>query len=431
MTVIAFVGAGSVVFTRQLVADLLAFDDLGPVALRLHDIDPERLRVAEGVVHAMAEGRGDVTVAAHGERRAALAGADFVVDMIQVGGIEATRRDLEIPAAHGILQTIGDTTGIGGISRALRTFPVLRGILEDMRVECPDAILLNYTNPMTMNLWWAQAVAPDIAAIGLCHSVYWTVHDLCELVGVDVAAVQHRAAGLNHQSWLLEWTLDGEDLYPRLAERIAGDEQLRRRVRVEMLRRIGRFPTETSEHSAEYLPWFLHHPEQRERFRLEPLEYVGISEQNLAEFEDLRRRLDTGTLEAVAQEDAAEYAPQVIHSIVTGTPREIHGTVPNAGLIDSLPEAAVVEVPVRVDASGLAPVAMGALPPACAAVNQPMAHVAALTVRGALEEDATLVRQALLVDPNASASVPPETAWRAFDELVGSQGSLLPSWVGA
>ena len=426
MTRIAFMGAGSVVFTRQLIADLLGFDDLGPIEVALHDIDRQRLDVAEGTARQLAERFGrPLSVSAHLDRREALAGADFVIDMVQIGGVEATRRDLEIPARHGLLQTIGDTTGVGGVFRALRTFPFLSALTADMRELCPDAVLLNYTNPMAMNIWWASVVAPDISALGLCHSVYWTAHDLAELVGVPVDETVHRAAGVNHQSWLLEWTHEGRDLYPLLEQKIADEPELRRRVRVEMFRRVGFYPTETSEHSSEYLSWFLRSPEQIERFRLEPLEYLGISDDNVAEYHRAQEALRTGS-PLPLEGGASEYAPQVIHSLVTGTPREIHANVPNAGLIDNLPHGAVVEVPTLVGADGIAPVAMGALPLACAAINRPYVSVAELTVEAMRTGDPRLLRQAVLVDPNASSTLTPEQIWQLCDELVEAHGDLLP-----
>jgi len=426
MTRIAFMGAGSVVFTRQLIADLLGFDDLGPLQVALHDIDPQRLDVAEGTARQLVERFGrPVTVTAHLDRREALAGADFVIDMVQIGGVEATRRDLEIPARHGLLQTIGDTTGVGGVFRALRTFPFLSALTADMRELCPDAVLLNYTNPMAMNIWWASVVAPDVRALGLCHSVYWTAHDLAELVGVPVDETVHRAAGVNHQSWLLEWTHEGRDLYPVLEQVIADDPELQRRVRVEMFRRVGYYPTETSEHSSEYLSWFLRSPEQVERFRLRPLEYLGISDENVAEYHRAQEALRTGADLAI-EAGAAEYAPQVIHSLVTGTEREIHANVPNAGLIDNLPQGAVVEVPTLVGAEGIRPVAMGSLPVQCAAVNRPYVSVAELTVEAMRTGDPRLLRQAVLVDPNASSTLTPEQIWQLCDELVEAHGDLLP-----
>lgn len=428
---IAFVGAGSVVFTRQLVSDLLRFPEFSEVHLALHDIDADRLSVAEGSTRRVAAQLGaSPEVSASTDRREALAEADFVINMIQVGGVEATLRDLEIPARHGLLQTIGDTTGVGGIFRALRTFPVLEGITADMRELCPDAWLLNYTNPMAMNVWWASVVAPDIKVAGLCHSVYWTAHDLAKLAGVPVERTRFRAAGINHQSWLLEWEHEGESLYPRLREAIRRDPGLERRVRVEIFRRLGYYPTETSEHSSEYLPWFLRSPEQIERYRLTPLEYADISRANLAQLEETRRLLASGE-DFPLENDASEYAPQIIHSLVTGEQREVHVNVPNRGLIDNLPQGAVVEVPAIVDASGLTPVAMGALPPQCAAVNQSYASVCGLTVEAARQDDPVLVRQAALVDPNTSSVLTPEQIWALCNELVTAHVNLLPETLRA
>ncbi|KRC43146.1 alpha-glucosidase/alpha-galactosidase [Oerskovia sp. Root22] len=426
MVRIAFIGAGSVVFTRQLVSDILRFPELAGVHLALHDIDVERLSMASASAQRIAEQLGATAeVSATTDRREALAGADFVVNMVQVGGVEATLRDLNIPARHGLLQTIGDTTGVGGIFRALRTFPVLEALTEDMRELCPAAWLLNYTNPMAMNVWWASVVAPDIKVAGLCHSVYWTAHDLAALVGVPVEETQFRAAGINHQSWLLEWTHRGESLYPRLREVIARDPELERRVRVEIFRRVGYYPTETSEHSSEYLSWFLRSADQISRYRLTPLEYADISRANLAQLDETRRILAAGE-NFLLQEGASEYAPLIIHSLITGTRREVHVNVPNVGLIDNLPQGAVVEVPAIVDGSGLQPIAMGSLPPQCAAVNQPYASVASLTIEAARRGDPLLIRQAALVDPNTSSTLTPEQIWAVCNDLVTAHGDLLP-----
>lgn len=430
MPQIVFLGAGSVVFTRQLLADLFRFDDLPALRIVLHDIDAERLRVAQGTAEQVAARFGrSADIVATLDRRQALAGADFVINMIQVGGIDATRVDLEVPAAAGLLQTIGDTTGVGGVFRALRTFPVLSGIAADMLELCPDAWFLNYTNPMAMNVWWMSVVAPSIKTVGLCHSVYWTVHDLCELIGVPMEGTHYRAAGVNHQAWLVEWSRDGEDLYPRLRAEIERDPELLRRVRVEIFRRIGFYPTETSEHSSEYLDWFLRSPEQIERFRLQPLEYLGISEENVAEFEHARAALAAGEpLEL--EEGAAEYAPQVIHSILTGTERVIHANVVNHGLIDNLPAGAVVEVPSRVDADGVHPLPFGAVPVQGAALNRTYLSVAELTIEAAKTGDPELVRRAVLTDPNASSSLTPEQIWALCDELTARHAALLPVALG-
>ena len=426
MVSIAFSGAGRVVFTRQLVADILRFPELAEVRLVLHDIDPERLAVAEATARQVDRQLGGrATVVASADRRAALDGADFVVNMIQVGGVDATIADLEIPARHGLRQTIGDTTGVGGIFRALRTFPVLTELAADMRELCPGAWLLNYTNPMAMNVWWLSVVAPELKVAGLCHSVYWTAHDLAELVGVPVEETRYRAAGVNHQAWLLEWEHDGQDLYPALRDRIRADPELERRVRVEIFRRIGYYPTETSEHSSEYLSWFLRSDAQIDRYRLQPLEYVGISRENLAELDRARATLAAGG-ELELEDGASEYAPQIIHSLVTGTHREVHVNVPNRGLIDNLAQDAVVEVPAVVDGAGLVPVPMGNLPVQCAAVNQAYVSVGRLTVEAARTGDPRLVRQAALLDPNASSTLTPEEIWAVCDELTAAHGNLLP-----
>ncbi|WP_144794467.1 alpha-galactosidase [Microbacterium paludicola] len=432
MPSITFLGAGSVVFTRQLLTDLLRFDDLPVLDIALHDVDANRLEVARlTALNVARQLDREVRVTASLDRREALTGADFVINMIQVGGIDATKVDLELPAAKGLKQTIGDTTGIGGVFRALRTFPVLSGIAADMQEICPDAWFLNYTNPMAMNVWWMSKVAPDIKTVGLCHSVYWTVNDLCELVGVPLEGTHYRAAGVNHQSWLTEWSRDGEDLYPLLRARIDADPDLQRRVRAEMFRRIGYYPTETSEHSSEYLDWFLRSDAQIERFRIEPLQYIAISEDNVREFHEAARLLEAGEDIPLHDEgDAAEYAPQIIHSIVTGTFREIHVNVPNHGLIDNLPEGTVVEVPAGVDAEGIHPLVWGSIPAAGAALNRTYLSVADLTVRAALEGDPELVRRAVLVDPNASSTLTPAEIWDLCDELTAAHADLLPKELG-
>ena len=281
--------------------------------------------------------------------------------MIQVGGIDATRIDLEVPARYGLRQTIGDTTGIGGRVPRAAHVPGADGIARDMRELCPDALFLNYTNPMAMNIWWLSVVAPRLRRSGCATASTGRCTTSASCIGVPMEGTHYRAAGVNHQAWLIEWSRDGENLYPRLRERIAADPELERRVRVEIFRRIGYYPTETSEHSSEYLSWFLRSDEQVERFRLEPLQYIGISEENVAEFEQRRTLLGAGEpLEL--EEGAAEYAPQIIHSILTGTEREIHANVPNRGLIDNLPRGRGRRGPSTVDAAGVHPIALGAIP---------------------------------------------------------------------
>ena len=269
-------------------------------------------------------------IESHLERRPALDGADYVINMIQVGGHAATVIDHEIPARYGLRQTIGDTLGVGGVFRTLRTIPVMQGIAADMAELCPGAWLLNYTNPMAMLCWATYVGTPQKRIVGLCHSVQNTSEELAALVGVPREEITFLGAGVNHQAFILRLEREGEDLYPRLDEAIERDPELRRRVRVEMYRRLGYFPTESSEHSAEYLPWLMHDDEAIERYRLLVGDYVGRSEENLEEYERTRELLAAG--KPLELEPSNEYAPQIIHSIETGTPRVIYGNVRNTGL---------------------------------------------------------------------------------------------------
>jgi alpha-galactosidase len=426
MTTVCFVGAGSAVFTRQLLRDLLSFDDLGPLTLVMHDNDPRRLALAQGLGRIATEQHGsDATVRADGDRRSALAGADFVVNAVNIGGHAATVTDFDVPAKYGLRQTIADTLGVGGIFRGLRTFPFLDALATDIRAVCPDAWLLNYTNPMAMNIQYLAAAHPQVNVLGLCHSVFWTVHDLCALVDVPLEQVRFHSAGVNHQAWLLRWERDGQSLYPLLDERIAADAELRRRVRVDMYRRLGFYPTETSEHSSEYVPWYLHDDDEIERLRIPVGDYLQISADNAAEIEALIPQVAAGQY-VEPDEDAVEYAPQVIHSMVTGTPRTIQATVANAGLITNLAEGAGVEVPCVVDGSGARPVAVGDLPAQCAALNRQFLSVVDLTVQAAVQGRPEHVRQAMMVDPNTSATLPVPAIWELANDLVAAHGDLLP-----
>jgi alpha-galactosidase len=428
MTVIAFVGAGSAEFTRQLVRDLLVYDDLGPLELVMHDVDERRLEWAAHVarVSALHHGRETTTtVRASTDRREALRGADFVINTVSIGGHAATLIDFDVPETFGVRQTIGDTLGVGGIFRGLRTFPFLDALARDVEEVCPAAWLLNYTNPMAMNIGYLAATHPAVKVLGLCHSVYWTVVDLSRLVGVPHEEVEVRSAGVNHQAWILDWTHQGEDLYPRLDALVAADPELRRRVRVDMYRRLGHYPTETSEHSAEYVAWYLHDPAEVERLRLPIRDYVSISADNAAETERLVSQPPSDDY-IEPEDDAAEYAPQVVHSMVTGTPRRIQANVANAGLIDNLPDGAPVEVPCAVDASGAHPAAVGALPEQLAALNRTFLSVVDLTVRAATEARPDHVRHALMVDPNTSATLSVDDTWRLADAMTLAHGVLLP-----
>lgn len=424
---ISLIGAGSVEFTRILLADLSDFPELAESTVVLHDIDPERLATAERIAGNVNDATGaGFRVEAHLNRRAALDGADFVVNEIQVGGFDATLRDFEIPARFGLRQTIGDTLGIGGIFRALRTIPVLLSIAEDMRELCPDAILLNYTNPMAMLMWALSDASPHTRAVGLCHSVQNTHDQLAEIVGVPVDEIDYLTAGVNHQAFVLRFKRRGEDLYPRLDEAIARDpDGLARHVRIEIYRQFGRFPTESSEHSAEYVPWFMSHDAELDRYRIPVDEYLRRSRENLDEYAAIKRQLTAGETLALLRE--GELAPRYIHAITTGRERVEYGNVRNDGLIDNLPSGACVEVPCRVDADGVHPIAVGAIPPQCAALNRTFLNVAELTVRAALEGRRDHVYRAALLDPNTAATLTIAQIHALVDDLIDAHGALMPT----
>ena len=427
MVSIVFIGAGSVVFTRELLSDIFGYPELADARIVLHDIDVERLETADAIARRLADQMGaKAKIVATADRREALDGADYVINVIQVGMYAATRRDFDIPARYGLRQTIADTIGVGGIFRALRTFPVLDGIAADMSELCPDAWLLNYTNPMAMNVSYLNAIAPNLKVLGLCHSVYWTVRDLCKIIKVPFDEVTYDSAGVNHQAWILRWERDGVDLYPLLDRAIVDRPQLRRRVRVDMYRRLGYYPTETSEHSAEYVPWYLGHDTEIERLRIPVGEYLRVSEESLAEYAECRRMALAGENLDISRE-TTEYAPQVIHSMVTGQPRHIVANVPNEGLITNLPTGFAVEVPCTVDGSGATPHWVGELPVQCAAVNRPYVGVGELTVAAAFTGEPRFVRQAAMVDPNTAATLTLDDIWATCNELTLAHGDLLPA----
>jgi alpha-galactosidase len=414
-------------FTRQLLRDLMSMPELANSSIVLHDIDQRRLDLAEKIAAATVRHHGaGASITATTDRRQALDGADFVINMVNIGGHAATLTDFDVPERFGIRQTIGDTLGVGGVFRGLRTFGFLGALASDMQAVCPDAWLLNYTNPMAMNIGYLSAVAPQLKVLGLCHSVYWTVVDLSELVGAPLDEVTFRSAGVNHQAWLLDWQHRGRDLYPALDALIADDEQLRRRVRVDMYRRLGFYPTETSEHSSEYVPWYLHDEAEIERLRIPLRDYVGISAQNVAEVDRLEASIAADSY-VEPEEEAAEYAPQVIHAMVTGQARVIQVNTANTGLITNLPTGAPVEVPCVIDAVGARPVYVGDLPPQCAALNRSFLNVVDLTVRAAVEGRPDYVRQALLADPATSAQLPVNQIFALADAMVEAHAEFLPA----
>ena len=426
MVKVAFIGAGSVEFTRNVVTDLCGFPELrGELDLALHDIDAERLGHAELMAQRISDQTGaGASVSSHLDRLAAVEGADYVVNEIQVGGYAATRTDFDIPARYGVRQTIGDTLGIGEIFRGLRTIPVLLGIGNDMSKACPDAYLLNYSNPMAMLPWAVYAGTPFDRVFGLCHSVRDTHRFLAGLVGLDPDEIDFTTAGFNHQAFVLRFEHEGHDLYPKLREVVDNDAELQRRVRVEIFRRFGYFPTESSEHSAEYVPWFMRHDEEVEQFRIFVGDYLHRSEENIDEYEQTRRELESDA--PLTLEPASELASEFIHAHQSGQEHELYVNVRNDGKIANLPDECCVEVPCPVDADGPHPQQVGALPPQLVALNRTFLNVVELTVRAVLDGDRRHVYQAALVDPNAGATLTTREIVAMCDDLFEAHGDLIP-----
>ena len=306
------------------------------------------------------------------------------------------------------------------------------GIGRDMAEVCPGALLLNYTNPMAMIPWAVVAGSPFRNVVGVCHSVRDTHAFLARAVGVPEDEIEYLTSGFNHQAFVIrfERRSTGENLYPRLDEAIAADpDGLGRRVRVELYRQVGYFPTESSEHSAEYLPWFMRRDEQIERYRIPVDEYLRRSEENLAEYEAMEAAVVDGADPEI--EPTHELASNIIHAIETGTPREEYVNVPNGGLVTNLPAEACVEVPALVDGDGVHPIAVGELPRACAALNRTFLNVVELTVTAALEGDRRRVYQAAMLDPNAAATLSLDDIHAMCDELIAAHGDRMPEGIRA
>jgi len=428
---VTIVGAGSVEFTRSIIADLCADQRLhGTLEIALHDIDPERLGYAERAARQLVNRSGaGFRVSAHGSRSPAFDGADYMINEIQVGGYPATVTDFEVPRKYGLRQTIADTIGIGGIMRGLRTIPVMVDMADELAQRSPQALLLNYTIPMTMVPWCVLSGSslPASQVFGVCHSVRDTHAFLAKTVGLPEGRIAFRTAGFNHQCFVYVFRDrdTGEDLYPRLRQIVDADpEGLGRRVRVELFKRFGYFPTASSGHSVEYVPWFLRDDDQVAHYRSEIDEYLRRSEENLAEWDRLRHALDAG--EEIEVEPTDELASQVISALETATDAEVYGNVRNAGLIEGLPDDACVEVPVLVNGNGVQPTRIGPIPPQCLALNRTFLNVAELTVRAAVEGSRDLVYQAALLDPNTSATLTVHEILDMVDGLIEAHGPLIP-----
>ncbi|HHV44192.1 MAG TPA: alpha-glucosidase/alpha-galactosidase [Firmicutes bacterium] len=430
MPKITFMGAGSTVFAKNVLGDCILTPALAESEFALYDIDPQRLDDSFQMLTNLNQNHGGkAKIVAYTDRKAALKDADYVINAIQVGGYEpCTVIDFEIPKKYGLRQTIGDTLGIGGIFRALRTIPVLLEFAEDMEEVCPNAWFLNYTNPMAM-VTGAMQRATNIKTVGLCHSVQVCVPHLLQSLGMDPTGVQWKIAGINHQAWLLEVTKDGKDLYPEIKERAAQRPTPHSdMVRYEIMKQFGYYLTESSEHSAEYLPYFIKskYPELIERFNIPLDEYPRRCVAQIKRWETMRKDLVEN--KQITHKRTNEYASYIMEAMELDKPFKIHGNVPNTGLITNLPKEACVEVPCLVDANGITPCYVGDLPPQLAALNRTNINVQLLTIEAALTLKKEYVYHAALLDPHTSSELSIDEIISMCDELFEAHKDWLPEY---
>ncbi len=435
MPKITLIGAGSTVFAKNLIGDILTFPELVDSTISLHDIDEERLRTSTIMAHKVAEALGvKPTIEATLDRRAALDGADYAIGMFQVAGYKpGTVVDFEVPKKYGLRQTIADTLGIGGIMRGLRTIPVMLEMCADMEALCPDVTFLQYVNPMAMNCWAIHRATP-IKTIGLCHSVQGTAEQLARDIHVPLGEINYLCAGINHMAFYLRFerktAVGVEDLYPKI-QQVVADGRIPdwNRVRYEMFQRLGYFVTESSEHFAEYVPWFIKRdrPDLIEAFNIPLDEYITRCENQIAAWGQMQAVFESQDI-PLAVERSHEYGAYIIHSLETGTPRVVYGNVANQGLIDNLPLGCCVEVPCLVDKNGIQPTRIGSLPPHLAALMQTNVNVQALTVEAALTGKREHIYHAAMLDPHTAAELDLAQIWALVDDLIAAHGEWLPEF---
>ncbi len=431
---VTFIGAGSTMFAKNLFGDLMLLPEIEGFTASLFDIDPVRLKESELLVSRLANlFHKKVKIEATTDRIQALTGADYVINAIQVGGYKpCTVTDFEVPKKYGLRQTIADTLGIGGIFRALRTIPVLEGIARDMEKVCPNAYFLNYVNPMAILTAYMQTQT-GVKTVGLCHSVQVCVKELLTPIGMADKIEGHREkiAGINHMAWLLElYDRDGNDLYPEVKRRCAMPEKYdcgADLIRREMMLRFGYYITESSEHTAEYNPYFIKskYPELIDRYKIPLDEYPRRCEKQIADWNTQRDSLLNGEL---THELSREYGAHIINALETGKIYSFNGNVMNKGLISNLPKNACVEVPILVNRNGLSPCVMGDLPEQCAALNRTNINVQILTLQAALSKKRDDVYMAAYLDPHTRSELSLDDIKSLCDDFFEAHGDWLPKY---
>ncbi len=442
---IAFIGAGSSIFMKHIIGDVLQRDALRSAHVALMDIDETRLAQSVKIAERMiAKLEVPATLTSHLNQKEALKDADFVIVAFQIGGYDpCTITDFEIPKKFGLRQTIADTLGIGGIMRGIRTVPHLWSICDDMLELCPDATLLQYVNPMSINIWAITEKYPDIKVVGLCHSVQYTSQALAKDLGIDIENIRFECAGINHIAFFSKFeeiVEDGSyrDLYPALQQgyaegRFPTDEsqempRCKNYVRYEMMKRLGYFVTESSEHFAEYVPWFIKNGREDliEKFQIPLDEYPKRCVEQAEGWEQQVKDLEgNGPLDL---EPSNEFASDIIESIWTGKPSVIYGNVANRGLISNLPEGSCVEVPCLVDRNGVQPVAVGKIEPHLAAIMQSHVSVHGLVVDALMTGNPDRIYHAAIMDPHTAAELDLDQIEQMVNELRAAHGDWLPEW---
>ncbi|MCM1988671.1 alpha-glucosidase/alpha-galactosidase [Oceanirhabdus seepicola] len=431
MPKITFMGAGSTIFAKNVLGDVMLTPALRDSYIALYDINHKRLKESEIMLNNINRNSNEnrAKIVAYTDCKEALRGADYVVNAIQVGGYEpCTVTDFEIPKKYGLRQTIADTIGIGGIFRALRTIPVLFDFAKDMEEVCPDAWLLNYTNPMA-TLTGAMLRGTNIKTVGLCHSVQSCAKNLLKGLDIPIDDIQWKIAGINHMAWLLEISRNGQDLYPEI-KRSALERETPHHdmVRYEIMNQFGYYVTESSEHNAEYMPYFIKskYPELIERYNIPLDEYPRRCIEQIKKWSEMGKEIiNNNNLE---HKRTTEYASYIMEAMETDSPYKIGGNVLNTGLITNLPNDAVVEVPCMVDRNGVMPCYIGDLPQQLAALNRTNINTQLLTIEAALTGKKEYIYQAAMLDPHTSAELSIADICSLCDDLIEAHGDWLPKF---
>lgn len=435
MSKITFLGAGSTVFAKNVLGDCMLVPALEGFEFALFDIDEQRLRDSEKMLTNLKESLNkNIRITAYFDRKEALRDAKYVINAIQVGGYKpSTVIDFEIPKKYGLRQTIADTIGIGGIFRNLRTIPVMLDFAKDMEEVCPNALFLNYTNPMAV-LTGVMNRFTNIQTIGLCHSVQVCTKELLKSLEMDPEGVQEKIAGINHMAWLLEVKRNGEDLYPEIKKRAREKQKTKHNdmVRFELMDKFGYYVTESSEHNAEYHPYFIksRYPELIENYNIPLDEYPRRCVQQIKKWETMREDLvNNKSLDHIRSK---EYGSRIIEAIETNVPYKFGGNVLNTGrLISNLPEKACVEVSCLADRSGITPTYVGELPEQLAALNRTNINTQLLTIEAAITGKRVHIYQAAMLDPHTAAELSIDDIVSLCDDLIEAHGEWLPNFYGA